>query len=52
MRTLIPLARQQNLERPRLVAHQANGCEEPSELNDWLMWRGCAQVEHRMYPRS
>ena len=34
-RTLIPLASQQNLERPRLVAHQADGCEEPPKLNDW-----------------
>ena len=34
-RTLIPLASQQNLEGPRLVAHQADGCEEPPKLNDW-----------------
>jgi hypothetical protein len=34
-RILIPLASQQNLERPRLVAHQADGCEEPPKLNDW-----------------
>src|SRR5260370_33859251 len=34
-RTLITLASQQNLERPRLVAHQADGCEEPPKLNDW-----------------
>ena len=29
LRTLIPLGSQQNLERPRLVARQADGCEEP-----------------------
>src|SRR5216683_1153246 len=43
-RTLIPLASQQNLERPRLVAHQADGCEEPSELNDW--------PEHPVFPSN
>jgi hypothetical protein len=33
-RTLIPLASQQNLERSCVVAHQADGCEEPPKLND------------------
>lgn len=40
----IPLASQQNLERPRLVAHQAYGCEEPPKLNDW--------PEHPIFPSN
>jgi hypothetical protein len=43
-RTLILLASQQNLERPRLVAHQADGCEEPPKLNDW--------PEHPVFPSN
>lgn len=30
-----PSSQPKNLERTRLVAHYADGCEEPPKLNDW-----------------